>query len=280
MPQGPPPVVAPGPGAGAVTPLVDAHAHLSMPQFAPDLPEVLGRARTAGVMRIMTCATSLADAERNLQVVSGNPGFGLAASVGFHPLEARHWDGESEARLRGLIEAHPAIAAIGEVGLDFHYDRSPHDVQRHVLRRQIALARDTRRPLIIHCRNARDDLRAIMVEERAGEAGGMLHCFTEDADFARFCLDQGFWVSFSGIITFGGAEGIREAARIVPLDRLLVETDSPYLAPVPHRGTRNEPARAADVARFVARLKGVSEEELGGRVVEGFGRLFARPGGA
>ncbi len=263
------------PGAPSVK-LVDAHAHLSMPAFAQDLPEVLARARAAGVARIMTCATSLADAQRNLEVVRGNPGFGLAASVGFHPHEARHWDQGSEATLRALIAGNPAIAAIGEVGLDFHYNLSPPDVQRDVLRRQIGLAREVLRPLIIHCRNARDDLKRIMIEERAREAGGMLHCFTEDADFARFCLDQGFCVSFSGIITFGGASQIREAAQAVPLDRLLVETDAPYLAPVPRRGTRNEPARAADIARFVADLKGVPAEELGARVLDSFSRLFAR----
>ena len=255
--------------------LVDAHAHLSMPAFAQDLPEVLVRAREAGVARIMSCATSLADAQRNLDLVAANPGFGLAASVGFHPHEARHWDERTDETLRQLIAGHPAIAAIGEVGLDFHYNLSPADVQRDVLRRQVALAREMRRPLIIHCRNARDDLKTIMLEERAHEAGGMLHCFTEDADFARFCLDQGFYVSFSGIITFGGADQIREAAQAVPLDRLLVETDSPYLAPVPHRGTRNEPARAADVTRFVADLKGVTAEELGARVVASFVQLFA-----
>lgn len=260
--------------AGVPASFADAHAHLSMAQFGDDLPDVLARARQAGVTRIMTCATSLADAQRNLDVMARNPGFGLRASVGFHPHEARHWESGSEAALLGLIEAHPAIAAIGEVGLDFHYDRSPHDVQRDVLRRQIALARAARRPLVIHCRNARDDLKTIMVEERAREAGGMLHCFTEDASFARFCLDQGFFVSFSGIITFGGSDQIREAAKVVPLDRLLVETDSPYLAPVPHRGKRNEPARAADVARFVAGLKGVSPEELGASVTAGFEELF------
>lgn len=257
-------------------PLVDAHAHLSMPAFAQDLPQVLARAKEAGVARIMTCATSLADAQRNLDVVAGHPGFGLVASVGFHPHEARHWDDQSEAALKGLIDANPGIAAIGEVGLDFHYNLSQHDVQRDVLRRQITLARETRRPLIIHCRNARDDLKTIMLEERAREARGMLHCFTEDADFARFCVEQGFWVSFSGIITFGSADQIREAAKVVPLDRILVETDSPYLAPIPHRGTRNEPSRAADVARFVAGLKRVGEEELGTAVLEGFGRLFDR----
>lgn len=257
-------------------PLVDAHAHLSMPVFAQDLPELLSRAKEAGVARIMTCATSLADAQRNLDVVAGHPGFGLVASVGFHPHEARHWDDGSDAKLTGLIDANPAIAAIGEVGLDFHYNLSPHDVQRDVLRRQIGLARETGRPLIIHCRNARDDLKTIMLEEGAREARGMLHCFTEDAQFARFCVEQGFWVSFSGIITFGKSDQIRDAARVVPLDRILVETDSPYLAPIPHRGKRNEPARAADVARFVAGLKGVSPDELGAAVLEGFGRLFNR----
>ncbi len=254
---------------------VDAHAHLAMIAFAGDLADVIARARDAGVGRIMTCATSLADADRNAEIVAAHAPDGLVGSVGFHPHEARHWDAGSEAALRRYLRI-ASCAAIGEVGLDYHYDLSPRETQRDVLRRQIRLARDVGRPLVIHCRNAREDLATILREERASEAGGMLHCFTEDAGFARVCLDEGLYVSFSGIVTFPSAEGIRDAARVVPLDRILVETDAPYLAPVPHRGKRNEPARVADVARFVAGLKGVAPGALGAAVRANFARLFDR----
>lgn len=248
-----------------------------MAAFAGDLGDVLSRARAAGVGRIMTCATSLDDATSNLELARRHR---LAASAGFHPHQASRWDGESEASLLRLIHDAPEIAAVGEVGLDFHYSFSPPDTQRDVLRRQIALARSVRLPLVVHTRKATEDLRRILLEERAHEAGGMLHCFSEDAGFARWCLDQGFHVSFSGIVTFPRAEAIREAARLVPLDRLLVETDSPYLAPVPHRGGRNEPAFVTDVARCLAGLKGVSLEVLAAATAANFDRLFGRRGAA
>jgi TatD DNase family protein len=239
--------------------LPDSHAHLSMPAFEHDLDEVVARAREVGVDRIMTCATSLADAQENLAVARRH---GLKASVGFHPHQARQWDDQSEEVLRRLIAASPEIAAVGEVGLDYHYGFSPPPVQRDVLRRQIALARSVGLPLIIHAREATEDLKTILADEKAREAGGVLHCFSEDAALARFCLDLGFYISFSGIITFRNAGGIREAARIVPLDRLLVETDSPYLAPVPHRGRRNEPSFVVEVARLVATVKATALTDL------------------
>ncbi|HET6372462.1 MAG TPA: TatD family hydrolase [Candidatus Polarisedimenticolia bacterium] len=256
----------------------DSHAHLSMPQFETDLHEVIHRAREAGVLAIMTCGTSLSDARRNLNVARAHHDDGVLASAGFHPHQAGEWGETSEATLRDLIREAPEIAAIGEVGLDFHYNFSPADVQIEVLRRQIALARAEGLPLIVHCRNAREQMRRLFVEEKARETGGVLHCFSEDAEFARFCLDQGFYVSFSGIITFKKADAIREAARIVPLDRLLIETDSPYLAPVPHRGRRNEPALVAQVARFIATLHGLSEETIAAATTENFHRVFGRRG--
>jgi TatD DNase family protein len=257
--------------------LADAHSHLSMAPFDADLAVVIGRASAAGVTGIMTCATSLADAGKNLGIARDHKAAGLRASVGFHPHQASQWNHDSEARLTEMIAESPEIAAIGEVGLDFHYDFSPRPVQADVLRRQIALARSVRLPLVIHCRSARQELRSVMEGEGAREAGGMLHCFSEDATFARFCLDQGFHVSFSGIVTFKNAAEIREAARIVPLDRLLVETDSPYLAPVPHRGRRNEPALVAEVARAVASLKGMPMEAVSEATRRNFEALFGSP---
>ena len=249
----------------------DSHAHLSMPAFDADVSVVIARAREAGVTRMMTCATSMADAAINLSIARRHA---LRASVGFHPHHASDWDETSETSLRTLIDSSPEIAAIGEVGLDFHYNYSPPDAQCDVLRHQIRLAKLVGLPLIVHCRNARELIKQIFVEEGAREAGGVLHCFSEDADFARFCLEQGFFVSFSGIVTFKNAEQIRDAARMVPLDSLLVETDAPYLAPVPHRGRRNEPSHVVEVARFVAQLKSLPPEAVAASTRANFDRIF------
>lgn len=259
-----------------MTEFVDAHAHLAMPAYGQDLEEVLERAASAGVGGIMTCATSLEDAATTLRIARAHAERGLLASVGFHPHEADRWTDASEFALRDLIDRNPEIAAIGEVGLDFHYDFSPAATQRAVLRRQIRLARAVGLPLIIHCRDARDDLRRILIEEKASDIGGMLHCFTEDVDFARFCLDQGLYVSISGIVTFRKAEALREAVAAIPLERLLVETDSPYLAPVPHRGRRNEPCFVTAVARFIADLKRVPIERIAEATTGNYKRLFQR----
>ena len=255
----------------------DSHAHLSMPAFEEDLPGLIIRARAAGVDRVMTCATSMADAPRNLAIAREHA---LKASVGFHPHQAKQWEERSEDDLRGLVAAWPEIAAIGEIGLDFHYDFSPRETQVEVLRRQLRIARSLRLPVIVHCRNARDEIRRIFLEEGAGQTGGVLHCFSEDVAFARFCVESGFHVSFSGIVTFKNASSIRAAAAEVPLDRLLVETDAPFLAPVPHRGRRNEPMLVVDVARFVAGLRSVPVETIAAATSTNFDRLFGSPAAA
>jgi TatD DNase family protein len=254
--------------------LADAHAHLSMPAFGQDLPAVLERARQAGVRTVLTCATCWEDMPEQVRLARDHAEFGVLAAAGVHPHQASGWAEGSAQRLLDFVRSHPAVAAIGEVGLDFHYNFSPPEAQRRALREQIRAAREARLPLVIHCREAREELGAILEEERAGEAGGMLHCFSEDAPFARRCIDLGFHVSFSGIVTFRKADAIREAARVVPLDRLLVETDAPYLAPEPHRGRRNEPAHAAAVARFLAALRGESFETLAEATARNARRLF------
>jgi TatD DNase family protein len=256
--------------------LADAHAHLSMPAFQPDLEDVLRRARQAGVRTVVTCATEWDDMPRQVSLSLAQAAFGVKAAAGIHPHQASQWDDGGAPRLAAFLRDHPSVVAVGEVGLDFHYNFSPPEAQRRALREQIAVAREARLPLVIHCREAREELAAILEEERAGEAGGMLHCFSEDAAFARRCLDLGFHVSFSGIVTFRKAEAIREAARLVPLDRLLVETDAPYLAPEPHRGRRNEPGHVAAVARFLASLRGESFETLAEATALNARRLFAR----
>ena len=172
------------------------------------------------------------------------------------------------------MDAQPLSRAIGEIGLDYHYDFAPRDVQQQVFREQIRLAHRLKRPIVIHTREAEDDTFRILTEERASEIGGVFHCFTGDRDMARRALDIGFHLSLAGIVTFPRALELKEVARMVPLDRLLVETDSPFLAPVPHRGNRNEPAHVARVAEVIAELRNTSAEAVAKATGENFGRLF------
>jgi TatD DNase family protein len=254
--------------------VVDSHCHLDMPQFDADRLEVVSRARAAGVATMLIVGgVDEEQGHRRALRVAGE--LGLPASAGIHPHEARLAREETYDELRTLAR-EGRIVALGELGLDFHYDHSPRDVQREVFRRQLRLARAVGLPVIIHTREADEETCAILEEERSGETGGVIHCFTGGHELARRALALGFYVSFSGIVAFPRAEVIQEVARTVPEDRLLVETDSPFLAPPPHRGKRNEPAFVVDVARFVARLRGVPPGALGAATAANFRRLFAR----
>jgi TatD DNase family protein len=198
----------------------------------------------------------------------------VVAAVAFHPHDASHADEAACARIAALA-ASDRVAAIGETGLDFHYDQSPRDRQREVFRHFIQLARSLRKPLVIHTRSAPDETLQILDEERARDVGGVIHCFSEDRAFARVALDHGFDLSFSGIVTFKNAKAIQDVAGWAPLDRILVETDSPYLAPVPFRGKRCEPAHVAHTARHVAQLRGISPDELAQATTTNALRRFA-----
>jgi TatD DNase family protein len=194
-----------------------------------------------------------------------------------HPHQARAFAVDPEDGIRttrAAIEDEPMARAIGEIGLDYHYDFSPRELQRAVFRGQLQLARQLKLPIVIHTREAEDDTFAILAEERAGDIGGVFHCFTGDRAMATRALDAGFHVSLAGIVTFPRALELKEVARLVPIDRLLVETDSPYLAPVPHRGKRNEPAHVVRVAEVVAELRGTSVAEIGEATSKNFARLF------
>ena len=220
--------------------VVDSHAHIDMPQFDADREAVVARAREAGVteMLIVGGVDEEAGHRRALRVAES---LGFPASAGIHPHEARLATEAVYDELRGLArDGH--IVAIGEIGLDFHYDHSPRPQQREAFRRQVRLAREVGKPIIIHTREADEETASLLEEEGAGEVGGVIHCFTGGTELARRALALGFFISFSGIVAFPRAEVIQEVARTVPLDRLLVETDSPFLAPPPHRGQRNEPA--------------------------------------
>jgi TatD DNase family protein len=254
--------------------LIDSHCHIDMPQFDADREAVLERARQAGVeaMLVVGGVDEEAGHRRALTVAEK---FGLPVSAGVHPHEARLATPATYDELRGLAR-EKRIAAIGEIGLDFHYDHSPRDVQREVLRAQIRLARDVGLPVIIHTREADDETAALLEEEGARETGGVIHCFTGGEELARRALALGFYVSFSGIVAFPRAEAIQQVARTAPLDRILVETDAPFLAPPPHRGKRNEPAFVVEVARKVASLRGVDLEVVAAASAANFRALLRR----
>jgi TatD DNase family protein len=255
--------------------LVDSHAHLDMPDFDPDRDLVLERAREAGV-RTVLCPAELAESSSLPAILDLRNRYPdqVVAAAGVHPHRAKDLSDAHLGTLRALAEAG-AVKAVGEVGLDFHYDFSPPDAQRRAFREQVLLAGQLGLPLIVHTRQAGSEAADIIA--RAGfEGRGVLHCYTEGWDLARTMLDRGFLISFTGILTFPKAGEVREVARKVPLDRLMVETDSPYLVPVPWRGKkkRNEPALVADVARALAALRGLTVEALAEATTRNFRALF------
>jgi TatD DNase family protein len=254
-------------------PLADSHCHIDLPQFDGDREAVVARAREAGVDRLLIVG-GVDENSGHRRALTVAEGLGFPVSAGVHPHEARLATEAIYDELQGLGR-EKRILAIGEIGLDFHYDHSPRDTQREVFRRQVRLARDLNLPIIIHTREADDETAAILENEAASECGGVIHCFSSGPELARRALALGFFISFSGIVAFPRAEGIQEVARTVPEDRLLVETDAPFLAPPPHRGKRNEPAFVVEVARKLASLRGESLEAVSAAAVANFERLFA-----
>jgi TatD DNase family protein len=254
--------------------LIDSHCHIDMPQFDADRDEVVARARAAGLAEMLVVG-EVGEGEalaRSLRVAES---YGLPVTAGVHPHQARLADESTWDEIGGLAR-EGRIVAIGEIGLDFHYDYSPRDVQREVFRRQVRLAREVGLPIVVHTREADGETAAILEEESAREAGGVIHCFTGGRELARRALALGLCISFSGILAFPRSEVIQEVARDAPEDRLLVETDAPFLAPPPHRGKRNEPAFVVEVARKLAALRGVGEQAIGAAVRRNYARLFRR----
>jgi TatD DNase family protein len=257
-------------------PLVDSHCHLDyLARDGGDLPGVLARARGAGIGTMLTIGTKLREFDVVLGIAEANAD--VVCSVGIHPHEAGN-EATDVARLVALA-AHPKVVGIGETGLDYYRLTGDLAWQRERFRTHIRAARECGKPLVIHTRSAAEDTIRIMKEEGAGDAGGVMHCFTETWEVARAALDLGFHISFSGIVTFKNAVPLKEVAKQVPLERMLVETDSPYLAPVPHRGKSNQPAFVRHVAEEVARLRGIAYEDVARATTENFFRLFrhARP---
>jgi TatD DNase family protein len=254
--------------------LVDSHCHLDFPAFANRVPEVLARARAAGVERIVTISTHVRriDTYRALAEAHEEVFF----SVGTHPHHAAEEPDIGLNEIVGLAQ-HPRCVAIGESGLDYHYDRSPRDVQERVFRTYIAAARETRLPLVIHARDADEDMIAILREEMGrGRFDAVLHCFSSGAPLAEVGVELGFYVSFSGIVTFKRSDELRRIAAGVPRDKLLVETDAPYLAPEPFRGKTNEPAYVAHTARSLADVVGLDADAFARMTTGNFYRLFAK----
>jgi TatD DNase family protein len=252
--------------------LVDSHAHLDDERFAPDLEAVLDRARDAGVQRIVTVGTGLASCEAAIALATRYPGF-VWASVGIHPHDAAGADETALARL-GELARSPGVAAIGETGLDYHYDRSPREVQRAVFESQIRLARLMDLPVVVHCREADEDCLAILSEWAGSGLRGVMHCFSGDQPTAEALVGMGFFISFAGPLTFPNAGKLRETARLAPMDRLLIETDCPWLAPQPVRGRRNEPAFVRHVAEALAAVRGMTADEVAAGTAANAVRLF------
>ena len=261
------------PRLGAGHALVDSHCHLDFDEFEPDRDALMQRAADAGVSMMVTIGAS-GPLERNHAAVAlAERTDNVFATVGIHPHEASSVN-ESVIETIAELARRPKVVAIGETGLDFHYDHSPRDAQRAALRRFVALAREISLPLVVHLREADDDAAAILRQERASEVGGVIHCFSSDARAARLFLDLGFHLSFSGIATFKTAGAIREAARLTPADRLLVETDAPFLAPIPFRGKRNEPALVVQTAAALAEVRGERLDQLADTTRANALRLF------
>ena len=251
--------------------LVDSHCHLDFPDFAAERDAVVARARDAGVGAMLTIGTRLDQFAGVRAIAEANRD--VWCSVGAHPHEAADHAATTAADLVALA-AHARVVGIGETGLDFHYDHGPRDLQERVFRAHIAAARESGLPLIIHARDADEAVARVLREE--GASAGVLHCFSSGRGLAEAALDLGFYVSISGIVTFRNADDLRAIVRDIPLDRLLVETDAPYLAPVPYRGKRNEPAYVAATAAAVAALKGVEPEVLAAATTDNFFRLFGK----
>ncbi|MGH9794777.1 MAG: TatD family hydrolase [Candidatus Acidiferrales bacterium] len=254
--------------------LIDSHAHLEFPQFDEDRDAVLARAREAGVATILAIGSGTGPSRLDAALPFAEQHDWIYGTVGIHPHEAKLATDEHFAALDRLAQ-HPRVIAWGEIGLDYHYDHSPRDVQHQIFRRQLVMARAARKPIVIHCREAWDDCLRILADDwRSAGLGGILHCFSGTLDEARKGIEMGFLVSFAANVTYPKAQDLRDVARDLPLDRMLIETDSPFLAPQGRRGKRNEPAFVAEVARTLASVRNLPADEFAAATTANFRRFF------
>ena len=238
--------------------MIDSHCHLADPKFALDLPEVLQRAKAAGIDHFMAIADTLVEAKKCIELADSHSE--IFCTVGIHPHGAKDWQEGDDDRLRSLVASSSKVKAMGEIGLDYHYDHSPRDIQRDVFGTQLLLAKELSLPSVVHCREAVEDVRAIIQE--VDPVSLVIHCCTEEWEDVQELVAKGYFLSFTGIATYPNAIAVRRTIERCPLSQMMIETDSPYLAPVPHRGKRNEPAYVIEVARVIAQIKGLSLEEV------------------
>jgi TatD DNase family protein len=253
--------------------LIDSHAHLDDVRYAEDRPDMIQRAWDAGVRHIVTIGTGSGPDDMGCGIPIAESYDWIQTSLGIHPHEAAKVE-DRHFELMKSLAAHPKVVAIGETGLDYHYDHSPRDIQREVFARQLSIASELNLPVIVHTRNADRDTEELI--RKNPPARGVLHCFTSGAALADAALELGFMISFSGIATFPKAGDLLEIVKRVPSDRILIETDCPYLAPAPHRGKRNEPAFVAETARLVASVRNVELKQLESEILANFMSLFSR----
>jgi TatD DNase family protein len=257
--------------------MVDSHCHIAGPEFIQDLAAVIERARHAKLTHALVILAADDAAEIAQRQTVAQAWEAVRFSIGVHPHAAGQFaenPADAATTVDAVMAGEPLTRGLGEIGLDYHYDFAPREVQQQVFREQIRLARRLRLPIVIHTREAEDDTFRILHEEKASDVGGVFHCFTGDRAMAQRVLDIGFHISLAGIVTFPRALELKEVAKMVPFDRLLIETDSPFLAPAPHRGSRNEPANVVRVAEAIAGLRGDEPESIGEAARRNFERLF------
>ncbi|MCA1032849.1 TatD family hydrolase [Bacillus timonensis] len=251
--------------------LIDTHAHLNAIQYDEDLIEVITRAKDEGVSHIVVVGFDRQTIIRAIELAETYDF--IYATVGWHPVDAIDMTDEDLSWIEELC-SHPKVVALGEMGLDYYWDKSPKEIQKEVFRKQIALAKKVKLPIVIHNREATNDIIEILREEQASEVGGIMHCFTGSLEVAEQCMDMNFYISFGGPVTFKNAKKPKEVAKEIPLDKLLIETDCPYLTPHPYRGKRNEPSYVKFIAEQIAELKGISYEEICQKTSDNAKRLF------
>ena len=251
--------------------LIDTHAHIDMEDFGADFVQMLARAQENGVQKIIIPAVEPSTFERVLKTAEKSPN--LYAATGVHPEDAKNFD-ENALNLMEKMIKHPKVVAVGEIGLDYYWDRSYNDVQKAVFEAQIEFAKKHDKPIIVHDREAHGDSLEILKRTNAAEVGVVMHCFSGSPEFALECVKEGFYIALGGVVTFKNAKKMKEVAKIVPLERLLLETDSPYLTPVPFRGKRNEPAYVKYAAEEIANLRGIGFEELARATTENAIKIF------
>ena len=239
--------------------LIDSHAHLDDDSFDNDREDVIARAFASDIGAIISIGSNIPSSQKTIELAERHKN--VYASVGLHPHEAKKWGDGFYTELKDLAR-EKKVVAVGETGLDYHYDNSPREIQGEVFRQEIRLALEVGRPLVIHSREADEDTAKILSEERAEEVGGVMHCYSSGRELALKSMDMGFYISLSGIVTFPKAVELQELVVELPLDRILLETDSPYLSPIPYRGKRNEPANVGHTAQKVAQLKGLTLDEI------------------